>query len=154
MSRISRSSSGGSVNIQDTNGSPITSTSGSLNVNVVGGTTAVYTTYNQYGEQDNIAQNAEQTILTYTTPTTGIFYLTKILYSSDSISQIEVQLNGTTLSIDRLGYGTYNGDFDYSFSIVPGINVPSSTTITVLGTNTSPNGPSTINATLIGVTQT
>lgn len=152
MARIGRSSSGGNVNIQDTNGNPITSSSGSLNVNI--GSGVIYTTYSQYGEQDNVAQNASEIIITYTTPSTGIFYLTKILYSSDGIGQIEVQLNSATLSIQRLSYGTYNGDFDYSFSPVPGINIPASTIITILGTNTSPNGPSTFNATLIGVVQT
>lgn len=35
MSRISTSSSGGNVNIQDTNGNPITSTGGALDVNVI-----------------------------------------------------------------------------------------------------------------------
>lgn len=34
MARISTSSSGGNVNIQDTNGNPITSTGGALNVNI------------------------------------------------------------------------------------------------------------------------
>ena len=34
MARISTSSTGGNVNIQDTNGNPITSTGGALNVNI------------------------------------------------------------------------------------------------------------------------
>lgn len=37
MSRISTSSSGGNVNIQDTDGNPITATNGALNVNASGG---------------------------------------------------------------------------------------------------------------------
>lgn len=35
MARISTSSAGGNVNIQDTNGNPLTSTGGALNVNAV-----------------------------------------------------------------------------------------------------------------------
>jgi len=149
MSRISTSSSGGSVNIQDSNGNALNSTNGALDVNVVS-SGAGGTTISLYNEITNVAMAASATILTYTVPNGSTLNLTRILSSSDSIGTIEVDLNGVANAKGRLTYTYFNTEFNY-LNGQNGFSVPAGTVISVTGTNSSLQGVASFNATLQGV---
>lgn len=143
MARISTSSSGGNVNIQDTNGNPITSTGGSLNVNVTSSEssgTAVVT----YNEITGLAINSSSTVLTYTVPPGNTLSLNRIDCSCDSIGIFIVTMNSTTTDKKRIYYTDFNLSFEYNIYITEG------TVITVSATNTSLTGTGSFNATLKG----
>lgn len=155
MARISRSSSGGNVNIQDTNGNQLTSSNGGLNVNVISETPSFpQETLSQYSEISSVASGAEVTVLTYTVPTGQTLFLNKILVSSDQIAQMDLQFNGSTNARKRLSYTLFNETFDYSLNgDIGGYELAAGTVITVVGTNLSSSGPANFNATLQGVQQ-
>lgn len=145
MARISTSSSGGVVSIQDTNGNPITSSSGAINVNVIN-TGVAGVSISLYNEVSSIAMGASSNILTYTVPINQIFTLKRINISSDSISTIELDLNGTTNSKGRITYTQFNLSMIYdSYQVISG------TVITLIATNNSLQGVASFNATLQGV---
>lgn len=145
MGRVTSSSTGGNVNIQDTLGNPLSSTSGSLNVNVTG-TAPGGAPILVYGEVDSIVIGASSTVLTYTVPAGKTLTLGKISVSSSSVSTFELDINGTTSGLIRIAYGAnYNQVFDYT-----GYSVPTGTIILIKGTNFSQNDLATFNTTLIG----
>jgi hypothetical protein len=144
MARISTSSTGGNVNIQDTNGNPITATDGSLNVNVTGTGTSG-TPISSYNEITSVAINATVTVLTYTVPSNQSLTLARVLISSDSISTIQLEIDGITNAKARFSYTLYNIDLAYGSYVLP-----SGTVITVVATNNSPQGTASFNATLQG----
>lgn len=146
---------GSNVNIHDSAGNALTSTTGALNVNVVSEIPSPpITTISQYDTIASIAMGATATILTYTVPAGKTLYLNKVMVSSDSISDIEIQFNAAVNSKKRLTYTQFNETFDYSITeTVSGYEVSTGTIITVVGTNNSQTGPAEYNATLQGVLQ-
>lgn len=142
MARISRSSSGGSVNIQDSDGNPITSTGGALDVNVETGGTPL----TSYNEVTGVAMGASAAVLTYTVLPGQTLSISRVLISSDSISTIELQIDSVTQAKARLCYTNYNLTLDYPDSLAAG------TVITVTATNNSNQGTASFNATLLGTT--
>ncbi len=145
MGRVTSSSSGGNVNIQDTYGNPLTSTGGSLNVNITGDS-ASSTAILHYAEVDSVAMGGTSTILTYTVPAGKTLTFNKINVSSTSICSFELDINGSTSQILRVGFGgPYNEVFDLT-----GYSVPTGTVVLIKGTNFSQNDLATFDATLIG----
>jgi hypothetical protein len=145
----------GSINVNSTGGG------GSSNVSIVeGGNTAVVTPggalevsvvpngtpISQYNEVTGVAMNASVTILTYTVPIGHTLQLNAIEASSDSISTIELDLNGTANAKGRLCYTNYNLRFGYNnYSLAAG------TVVNIVGTNYSLQGVASFNATLQGI---
>lgn len=128
---------------------------GSLNVNVV--STGPGTSYNniiQYDEIVNVAMGATETVLSFTVPNTGTFYLTRINFSGDCISEFDLQINGSVNAKQRLYYTKFNSIFDYTSSSIPGYNLIGGTIINVIVTNYSLQGVGSFNATLEGITTT
>lgn len=128
---------------------------GALNVNVVSTTPSVPTeTLSIFEEITNVAMGSSQTILSYTVPGGVDLYLNKILVSSDSVSYIELQLDGQVNARKRLSYVLFNETFDYSLNgEIGGYKISSGTIVTLVGTNVSTGGPADFNATLQGVQQ-
>lgn len=155
MARIGRSSSGGNVNIQDTNGLPLTSSEGGLDVNVISSTPSFpQETLSTYSEVDSVAAGSSITILSYTVPIGQTLYLNKILVSSDQIAQMDLEFNSVINARKRLSYTLFNETFDYSLNgNIGGYQLIAGTIITVIGTNLSTTGPANFNATLQGVQQ-
>lgn len=155
MARIGRSSSGGSVNIQDTNGNSLDSSGGALNVNVVSTTPSFpQITLSTYSEIGSIATGATVTVLTYTVPAGLTLFLNKIIVSSDGIAQMDLEFDGVTNARKRLSYTLFNETFDYSLNgNIGGYKLVAGTVITVVGTNLSPSTVANFNATLQGVQQ-
>jgi hypothetical protein len=145
MARISTSSTGGNVNIQDTNGNPITASNGALNVNVVseGSSGSEISVYN---EVTGIAIGSNATVLTYTVPTGNTLALTRVFMSGDCIGTLELNFNGTANAKGRLCYTQYDLTFNYnSYSLSSG------TVVTLVATNNSVESVASFNATLQGV---
>lgn len=153
MARIGRSSSGGNVNIQDTNGLPLTSSGGGLDVNVISSTPSFpQETLSNYSEVSDVAAGATITVLTYTVPSGLTLYLNKILVSCDQISQIDLEFDGSTNARKRLSYTLFNETFDYSLNgNIGGYKLISGTIVTVIGTNLNGSDTANFNATLQGV---
>lgn len=155
MARIGRSSSGGSVNIQDTNGDALTSDNGALNVNVISTTPSFpQETLSTYSEVDSVAMGGTVTVLTYTVPIGVTLYLNKVIVSSDGIAQMDLEFDATINARKRLSYTLFNETFDYSLNgNIGGYKLVAGTVITVVGTNLSPSTVANFNATLQGVLQ-
>lgn len=145
MARIASSSSGGNVNIQDSAGNALTSTSGSLNVNITGDA-VTSTPVLVYAEVDSVAMGASSNIISYTVPAGKTFTFSTVNVSSTSICSFEVDINSVAIGVMRISYGAnYNDVFDYT-----GYSVPTGTVILIQGTNFSQNDLATFNVTLIG----
>lgn len=145
MARVTSSSSSGTVSIQDTSGNPLTSTSGSLNVNVTssgaGGTSVLI-----YNEVTGVAMGSSQTVTTYTVPIGKIFTITQVNVSSDSIANVEVEFDSSINAKRRIYYTNFNTDFDFN-----GFNLIAGTVINIIATNNSLNGAATFNSTIQGI---
>lgn len=113
MSRVTSSSSTGTVSIQDTNGNPITSTDGALNVTVSGSVGVSYTLIPTYNEITNVASGIESTIVTYTVPLTNSFFLTKILTSGTDVAEFRLYLNSTIIDKRYTSFTEYNTKFEF-----------------------------------------
>lgn len=155
MSRITSSSTTGTVSIQDTNGNPLTSGDGALNVNVVSTTPSFpQETLSTYSEVDSVAMGASVTILTYTVPVGLTLYLNKVLVSSSGIATMDLEFDATINARKRISYTSFNETFDYSLNgNIGGFKLVSGTVLVVIGTNLSQTGPADFNATLQGVLQ-
>lgn len=142
MSRVTSSSSSGSVSIQDSGGNPLTSTAGALNVNVV---SQVGVTVSVYGEVTEVAMGGSEVVVTYTVPDGMTFVLDQVLCSSDSIGTVEVDFTGAPNAKIRFSYTDYN-------AIIPfgSYALPAGTIVNITGTNFSLEGSSSFNATLQG----
>jgi len=149
MSRISTSSTGGNVNIQDTNGNPLNSTSGALDVNIVSSVSSG-TTLSQYNEVTNVAIGSSTTVLTYTVPAASTLNLTRIDFSSDSVALVEVEFNSAINAKRRIYYTDFNTRFEYN-NTQGGYQLAAGTVVTVVATNNSLNSVASFNATLQGI---
>lgn len=129
------------VNIHDSNGNPINSTSGSLDVTIVNPGSSI----SFYNEITAVAMASTATILTYTVPAGLTLDLTRVLVSSDSVSVVEIEFNGIANSKQRLTFTDFNTDFNYAYKLTSG------TVITVIGNNQSAQGVASFNATLQGI---
>lgn len=155
MARLSRSSSGGSTNIQDTDGNPINAVDGAINVNVISTTPSFpQETLSLYSEISDVAIGAEVTVLTYTVPLDQTLYLNRVLISSDTIAVMDLQFDTVTNARKRLSYTLFNETFDYSLNgNIGGYRLPPGTVVTVIGRNLSQGSIANFNATLQGVQQ-
>lgn len=152
VTEVSINSIDDSITIGDTSGHLATVSGGALNVNVVStGPGATYTNVVQYGEVDSVALGGTETVLTYTVPGTGTFYLVKIDFSGDCIAEFDLQINSSTTTKRRLSYMEFNSAFNYNSSVLPGYKLNSGTVINVIATNYSPSNLASFNATLEGV---
>ena len=146
MSRIFSSSSGtGQTNIYDSSGNPLSSTAGSLNVNVTG-TAAAGTQVSVYNEVLAVAMAASANVLTYTVPVGQTLKLSRILVSSDSVSTIELTFDAVVNAKERLTFTSFNTQIQYD-----GFELPAGTVIILSATNNSLQGPASFNSTLQGV---
>lgn len=146
MARISTSSSGGNVNIQDTSGNAINSTSGALDVNVVsGGVSGVPVAI--YQASTGVAMGATSMVFSYTVPIDTILAINNISISSDSVSEWDVEINNVLNAKKRISYLQWNEAFQYG-----GYQLQSGDSIKVFGINNSTQGVAEFNVTLIGVT--
>lgn len=137
MARISTSSSGGNVNIQDTNGDALTSVGGSLNVNVTNGGFTVQDLKVQYNQVAAVAVGVETVINNYTAPIGKVAYLINILSSGENRGQFNVYNNGVPFDTQYTNVTMLTVTFDYKTgsSSVPGFVIPAGTTIVVTATN-------------------
>lgn len=154
MARIGTSSTGGNVNIQDTNGNPIDAAGGAINVNVVSTTPSFpQQTLSTFSELNGVAIGSTVTVLSYTVPAGLTLFLNKVLVSSNTISQLDLEFNSVTNARKRLSYTLFNETFDYSLNgNIGGYQLASGTIVTVVATNLG-NAPADFNATLQGVQQ-
>lgn len=125
---------------------------GSINVDVTGST--AYTNIVQYGEVDSVALGGTETVLTYTVPSGGSFYLVRVSFSGDCLGEFDLLINSATNMKKRLTYSEFNASFNYGTSALPGYLLSSGTTIQVVSTNYSPINIASFNATLEGVIST
>ncbi len=110
MSRISTSSSGGNVNIQDTNGNPLTSTGGALDVNITsGGSTSSTLIFN---EVLSVVPGLETTIISYTVPGPSTSIL-GISVSAQNIGEIRIYKNAQIIDKQYLYYTGFNLEFNF-----------------------------------------
>lgn len=140
MARLGTSSSGGVVSIQGTDGSPITTTGGAINVAVSAPNLV------QYSETDNIAIGSSSDVLSYTVPPGNSLSLGRVMVSATSVSSFQCMIDGSAVGVVRLGYaGTYNETF-----IFDGYALAAGTTLLIRATNFSQNDLATFNVTMIG----
>lgn len=137
MSRISTSSAGGNVNIQDTNGNPITATAGSLNVNVVDTAFGTQNVRVLYNETAAVAVGIETTINTYTAPSGVTSYLLSILSSGENRGTFNVYNNASLLDRQYTNVTQLTSNFDYQTgsSTVPGLIIAVGNVLTVTTVN-------------------
>lgn len=148
MSRIFSSSSGSTeTNIRDSVGNPITTTAGSLNVNITG-ETAGGTAISEYNEVTAVAMAATMTVLTYTVPPGQTLYLDRVLLSSDSVSTFTLNFDSVPNAKARISYTDFNKSLEYN-----AFELPAGTVVTLIATNNSSLGPASFNGTLQGVLQ-
>lgn len=129
--------------------------SGVLNVNVVSQNPSLpQQTLSTYNEVSSVASGSTITVLTYTVPVGFTLYLNKVLVSSDSIAQMDLQFNSATNARKRLSYTLFNETFDYSLNgDIGGYELVAGTVVTVVGTNLNTDNAANFNATLQGVQQ-
>lgn len=143
MARLGTSASGGIVSIQDTQGAPLTSVGGALNVNVVGSSAA---TIAQYAAIDSVPIGQTSDILSYVVPVDKILYLSHINMSSTSVCALEIYINGALNGVVRMSYASsYTNTFTYN-----GFPVPAGVEVLIKGTNFSRDDLATFNVTMIG----
>lgn len=118
---------------------------GSINVNVEMGPPVVSTTISIYNEVTGIAIGASQLVLTYTVPGGQTLTLSRVQFSSDSNSTVEIDFNGVTNGKRRLYYTYFNTDFVYENLILA-----AGTVINVMATNQSTQSVANFSATLQG----
>ena len=131
------------TNIQDTNGNPINSTGGALDVTIVSTTG---NPVNAYNEVTSVAMSSTVTVLTYTVPAGNRLNLSSVLVSSDSVSTIVLNINSAVAGKARLTYGNFNTVFNYA----NGTQLVAGSTVTVTATNNSAQGAASFNAQLQG----
>lgn len=144
MARLGQSSSGGLVSIQDTNGNPLTSTGGALNVNV--SSSAPGTGINVYNEVTGVPINVSAIVLSYTVPVGNTLNLSQIEFSSDSICTAFVTIDSVVNDKKRVYYSVFNLSFDYY-----NIYISSGSVVTIQATNNTQMGSASFNATLKGI---
>lgn len=112
----------------DANGALVVNASGSF---------AVQTVNVRYNEVASVSVGIETTINTYTAPAGKLCYLLSILNSGQNIGQFAIYNNGVLFDKQYLSYTEFNATFDYKTgaSSVPGLVVPSGSTILVTATN-------------------
>lgn len=122
MSRITSSSSGGNVNIQDSDGNPIVSVDGRLLVNADSAFT-IQDLRVLYSEEAAVAVGSETVINTYTAPPGVISYLLSILGSGENRAQFNIYNNGTLLDRQYTNVTQLTAPFDYKTGAgsVPGM---------------------------------
>lgn len=134
MSRVTSSSSTGTVSIQDTYGNPITSTNGDLNVNIAG----VNPTQNSvlvYNMESAVAVGVTTTVVTYTAPASPVVAcLLLVSVGGENVAQWTIT-NSASGVYDQ-NYTSAAGlnevfDFKTGSSIVPGQIIGAGNTITV-----------------------
>lgn len=132
MARITSSSSGGLVQIQDSAGNNLTSTGGALNVNAA----PIFVTEDivvLFNEVSTISIGLETTINTFTAPSGKISYLLSILNSGGNRAQYNIYLNGVMFDRQYTNVTQLTAPFDYktNSSSVPGMVISVGDVITV-----------------------
>lgn len=86
---------------------------GSINVEVVSGTTGTYK--NIFNEQSAIASGATVSLVTYTVPVGKTAILERVAVSGENIAKYEVFINGNKIDASRTYFGAQlNTSFDYT----------------------------------------
>lgn len=132
MSRVTSSSSGGAVQIQDSAGNTITSVAGRLLVNAESAFD-IQDLKVQFNEVSTIAVGLETDINTYTAPVGITAYLLSILGAGENRAQFNIYKDGILLDRQYTNVTQLQAPFDYKTgaSTVPGMVLPSGTVITV-----------------------
>lgn len=101
--------------ISDSNGSSLTSTAGSLNVNVTNSSNITIANTNYYVEVTSVATAVPTTILTYTVPSTpNGFYFSLVEVSGTQVADFRVYVDGTRVARKYTYYGNgFNTEFDF-----------------------------------------
>ena len=115
MSRVTSSSSGGNVNIQDTNGNPITATNGAINVNVTSGTSGNKVLV--YNELTLVPIGIETTIATYIVAAETATFTSATL-SSENIGIATVYINSQPVDKQYITYTAYNLQFSFKDIVI------------------------------------
>lgn len=123
---------------------------GSINVNATISPVSPGNVINQYNEVTGIAMGSSITVVSYTVPVGKTLRLTRIEFSSDSISTFEVDFNGIANAKKRLHYTHFNDDFEF-LNDQDGLSLTAGTIINVVATNNSVNGTASFNSNLQGV---
>lgn len=109
---------------------------GSINANVTVSPAASGSSINIYNEVSGVAIGASSTVTTYTVPSGKTFHLTRVEFSSDSVSLFELKFNGSTSSKKRLTFMSFNGAFEF-INMQDGFTLTAGSTIAVIATNDS-----------------
>lgn len=101
-------------------------------VEIVDGEFADVDIVNSFNKVSSVAASGTVTVLTYTVPVGKTFKFRKAEISSDSVSEITVEIGGSDEGFKRLYYGNWNEVFPYeNFEVVAG------TAIKIIGLNCS-----------------
>jgi hypothetical protein len=123
---------------------------GSINVHAVISPTAPGTAINIYNEVTGIAISSSTTVVTYTVPVGKKLSITRVEFSSDSVSTFELDFSGSPAAKKRLTFTNFNGDFDFE-NMQDGLSLTAGTIINVVATNNSVQGAAEFAANIQGV---
>jgi len=134
MARIGTSSTGGNVNIQDTNGNPLNSVNGALNVNIEG----VNPNQNSvliYNAESAVAVGVTTTVATYTAPASPtVACLLLVSVGGTNVAQWTITNSSSGIYDQNYTSAAQLNEvftFETGSSIVPGQIIGAGNTITV-----------------------
>lgn len=99
--------------ITDSNGNPISSNNGALDVNVINSGGAG-TVLNEYAETIAVPSGVTTTLMAYTIPAATNAILEKVFVSGENIAKYEVLLNSSVIDVKRTYFTYYNETFDFT----------------------------------------
>lgn len=131
MARVTSSSSGGTVSIQDSAGNPLTSVGGALNVNITSAPVTNVNVIESYNEVTNVASGIETTVTSYTNNGATTSYLQRIEGSGTNVSEYRLYKNATVINKKYSSYTEFNVAFEYTVgnSLALGLKVDPGETI-------------------------
>lgn len=140
MARVTSSSATGTANIFDSQGNPLTSVDGALNVNIASEAPgAAYGTSLTYNEVTNVPVNVETLVAQYTASSDPLVtsYLILIASTGSNISEHRIYINGGVVDKQYAYYTQFSLEFDYRTpsAFIPGIKLPLGATVQVKAIN-------------------
>jgi hypothetical protein len=141
MSRVTSSSSTGTVSIQDTAGNPLTSTSGALDVNIVAAPANNINVIAVYNEVSAVASGIETTVATYINNNVTTNFLVRIETSGTNIAEYRLYRNASIIDKKYSEFTQLNTVFEYSTAdtSAPGLKTATSDTFYLKVIHNRPN---------------
>lgn len=141
MARVTSSSSGGTVSIQDSSGNPLTSSSGALNVNLVQAPADNISLVTTFNEVTNVASGIETTVVTYTANDLAICFIERIMSSGTNVSEYRLYRNADIIDKKYSSYTEYNVVFEFSTgdTSAPGLKIGDTDVIYLKAIHTRPS---------------